>query len=51
MHVGVDLDCSLVVVDVLESTIIELQRNRAKIANPGPKDDVDVLKVIIATPF
>ena len=49
VHVGVELEFG-VVLDVLEATVLELQRNHAKIANPGPKDDVDVVKVRTVIP-
>lgn len=44
VHVGVELEFG-VVLDVLEATVLELQRNHVKVANPGPKDDVDIIKV------
>ncbi|RLU19802.1 hypothetical protein DMN91_008361 [Ooceraea biroi] len=40
IHVGVDLDLSQVL-NVLEASVIELDRNKAKIQNPDPKDDTD----------
>uniref|UniRef100_A0A6A7G3H6 Protein fem-1 homolog B n=3 Tax=Hirondellea gigas TaxID=1518452 RepID=A0A6A7G3H6_9CRUS len=43
VHVGVDLEFGIVL-DVLEATVLELQRNHSKIANPGPKDDIDAIK-------
>ncbi|KAF2360217.1 Ankyrin repeat-containing domain [Trinorchestia longiramus] len=43
VHVGVELDYR-VVLEVLDATVLELQRNHAKIANPGPKDDVEAIK-------
>ena len=46
VHVGVELDFNIVF-DVLEATVLELQRNHHKIANPGPKDDVEAIKVTI----
>jgi Fem-1 homolog b len=42
--INVDTEIKLsYVVQVLKSTIIELERNQEKIINPGPKDDVDVI--------
>lgn len=40
IHVGVDLELSQVT-NVLEASVTELSRNKAKIQNPDPKDDVD----------
>lgn len=40
IHVGVDLQLTQVI-NVLEASVIELKRNKDKIKNPGPKDDVD----------
>lgn len=40
IHVGVDLTFSQVE-DVLAACVLELERNKEKIANPGPKDDVE----------
>lgn len=40
IHVGVDLDFSQVI-NVLEASITELNRNKIKIQNPDPKDDID----------
>jgi hypothetical protein len=40
IHVGVDLDFSQVL-NVLEASVIELSRNKIKIQNPDPKDDID----------
>ena len=28
--------------EVLNATVLELERNQVKLANPGPKDDVEV---------
>uniref|UniRef100_A0A1B6ET95 Protein fem-1 homolog B n=2 Tax=Proconiini TaxID=565685 RepID=A0A1B6ET95_9HEMI len=39
IHVGVDLTFSHVE-SVLAAAVLELERNKEKIANPGPKDDV-----------
>jgi K+/H+ antiporter YhaU regulatory subunit KhtT len=44
IHVGVDLTfCQ--VEDVLAASVVELERNKEKIANPGPKDDVEQIMV------
>ncbi|XP_021919435.1 protein fem-1 homolog B isoform X2 [Zootermopsis nevadensis] len=40
IHVGVDLTFSQVE-DVLAASVLELERNKEKIGNPGPKDDVE----------
>ncbi|XP_011697232.1 PREDICTED: protein fem-1 homolog B isoform X2 [Wasmannia auropunctata] len=40
IHVGVDLDISQVL-NVLETSVTELNRNKAKIQNPDSKDDID----------
>ncbi|XP_024885798.1 protein fem-1 homolog B-like [Temnothorax curvispinosus] len=40
IHVGVDLDISQVI-NVLEASVTELHRNKAKIQNPDSKDDID----------
>nr|CAD7401983.1 unnamed protein product [Timema cristinae] len=40
IHVGVVLPFAYVE-DVLEASVIELERNKEKITNPGPKDDVE----------
>jgi uncharacterized integral membrane protein len=44
IHVGVDLTFSQVK-DVLAASVLELERNKEKIANPGPKDDVEQVLV------
>jgi hypothetical protein len=44
IHVGVDLTFSQVE-DVLAACVTELERNKEKIANPGPKDDVEQVMV------
>lgn len=44
LHVGVELAYTHVVM-VLRAAIIELERNKSKIANPGPKDDPDTIMV------
>jgi hypothetical protein len=44
IHVGVDLTFSQVE-DVLAASVLELERNKEKIANPGPKDDVEQIMV------
>jgi hypothetical protein len=44
IHVGVDLTFSQVE-DVLAACVLELERNKEKIANPGPKDDVEQVMV------
>ncbi|PSN51229.1 Protein fem-1 B [Blattella germanica] len=40
IHVGVDLQFSQVE-DVLAASVLELERNKEKIANPSPKDDIE----------
>ncbi|KAG5326487.1 FEM1B protein, partial [Acromyrmex heyeri] len=40
IHVGVDLDISQVI-NVLEASVTELNRNKVKIQNPDSKDDID----------
>lgn len=44
LHVGVQLEFD-VVHEVLGATVLELKRNQEKIHCPGPKDDVDTVKV------
>jgi hypothetical protein len=44
IHVGVHLTFSQVE-DVLAACVLELERNNEKIANPGPKDDVEQVMV------
>jgi hypothetical protein len=44
IHVGVDLTFSQVE-DVFAASVLELERNKEKIANPGPKDDVEQVMV------
>lgn len=44
VHVGVDLSFDSVHT-VLAATVLELDRNKDKIASPGPKDDVEQIKV------
>lgn len=44
LHVGLELPFD-VLEEVLASTAMELERNQIKIANPGPKDDVEVIAV------
>jgi K+/H+ antiporter YhaU regulatory subunit KhtT len=44
VHVGVDLSFDNVHT-VLAATVLELDRNKDKIASPGPKDDVEQIKV------
>jgi len=44
IHVGVDLSFEYLSV-VLAATVLEVDRNKEKIANPGPKDDVEQIKV------
>ncbi|XP_076030958.1 protein fem-1 homolog B-like isoform X2 [Oratosquilla oratoria] len=43
LHVGVELEF-LPVHEVLEATVLELERDKEKIHSPGPKDDVDTIK-------
>lgn len=40
IHVGVELDFSQVI-NVLDASITELNRNKVRIQNPDPKDDID----------
>lgn len=40
IHVGVELQFAQVL-NVLEASVTELERNKTKIHNPEPKDDVD----------
>lgn len=40
IHVGVELQFAQVL-NVLEASVTELERNKTKINNPEPKDDVD----------
>lgn len=47
LHVGVQLEFEAVH-EVLDATVIELQRNQEKIQCPGPKDDVEAIKVGLA---
>ncbi|KAF2904721.1 hypothetical protein ILUMI_01458 [Ignelater luminosus] len=42
LHVGVELAYNHVVM-VLQAAIVELERNKSKIANPGPKDDPETI--------
>lgn len=44
LHVGVQLEFEAVH-EVLGATVLELKRNKEKILSPGPKDDVDNIKV------
>jgi Fem-1 family protein b len=44
LHVGLELSFD-VLEEVLAATAMELERNQTKIANPGPKDDVEVIAV------
>ena len=46
IHVGVDLNYPTVE-EVLLSALKELETNKKKIARPGPKDDVESIKVSI----
>ena len=46
LHVGLELSFE-VLEEVLAATVLELERNKAKIAHPGPKDDVEVITVIV----
>jgi hypothetical protein len=50
VHVGVDLRFDYLQV-VLAATVLELDRNKEKIANPGPKDDVEQIKVVLHLNF
>ncbi len=45
LHVGLELPFD-VLEEVLAATAMELERNQTKIANPGPKDDVEVIAVL-----
>ena len=42
LHVGLELSFELLE-EVLNATVLELERNQAKIADPGPKDAVEVI--------
>ena len=42
LHVGLDLSFEILQ-EVLNATVLELERNQVKLANPGPKDDVEVI--------
>jgi len=42
LHVGLELSFE-VLEEVLAATVLELERNKAKLAHPGPKDDVEVI--------
>ena len=44
IHVGVNFEFE-VIKEVLEATSIELERNCHKAVYPGPKDDVETIKV------
>lgn len=44
IHVDVELSFNHVE-SVLAAAVLELERNKEKIANPGPKDDVVQIKV------
>lgn len=44
LHVGVQLEFDAVH-EVLGATVLELKRNQEKIQCPGPKDDVETIKV------
>jgi hypothetical protein len=44
IHVGVHLTFTQVA-DVLAACVLELERNKEKIAKPGPKDDVEQVMV------
>lgn len=44
IHVGVELQLTQVI-NVLEACVIELKRNKEKVKNPEPKDDVDQIAV------
>lgn len=44
LHVGVEVTIQHVI-KVLAASVLELQRNKEKIANPGPKDDVETITV------
>lgn len=44
LHVGVQLEFEAVH-EVLGATVVELKRNKEKILCPGPKDDVENIKV------
>lgn len=44
LHVGVQLEFEAVH-EVLGATVLELKRNKEKILSPGPKDDVENIKV------
>lgn len=44
LHVGVEVTYDHIT-KVLSAAIVELERNKLKLANPGPKDDVEVIMV------
>lgn len=44
VHVGVGLTFAHVE-SVLSAAVLELERNKEKIANPGPKDDISTISV------
>lgn len=44
LHVGVELPYNQVVV-VLQAGVLELERNKGKLTNPGPKDDPETVLV------
>lgn len=48
LHVGLELTFE-VLEEVLAATVLELERNKARIADPGPKDDIEVIAVIAIT--
>ena len=50
LHVGVSLEFE-VVQEVLEATVVELERNHLKLKCPGPKGDVEAIKVSIIIIF
>lgn len=45
MSVGVQVTYNHVM-EVLAAAILELERNKARLANPGPKDDHETVMVI-----
>lgn len=46
LHVGLNVNHNIVV-KILSSAITELERNKEKTINPGPKDDPDSVLVCI----
>lgn len=45
LHVGVEVTYEQVI-EVLSAAIVELERNKEKLAQPGPKDEPETVMVI-----